>query len=106
MYKALAEEFRMRKSEGLVLDPNVLEIMNAEIIQAKMHDHQPVLVVGTLVQHINCVRNREGSIVEGKEDEVRASFYLLLFMREFNEKEGALEWKISERYLGFSQPYV
>lgn len=106
MYKQMSEEFRLRKAEGLALDSNVLEISNAEIVQAKMHDHQPVLVLGTLFQHINCVRNREGKIVEGKEDEVRASFYLLLFVREFNEEEGALEWKLSERYLGFSQPFI
>jgi import inner membrane translocase subunit TIM44 len=106
MRKQLAEEFRLRKAEGLVLDPHVLEISNAEVIQAKMHDHQPVLVLGVLLQHINCVRNREGQVVEGKEDEVRASFYLLLFVREFNEEQGALEWKITERYLGFSQPFI
>jgi hypothetical protein len=106
MYKQMAEEFRLRKGEGLALDPNVLEISNAEIVQAKMHDHQPVLVLGALIQHINCVRDREGKVVEGKEDEVRASFYLLLFVREYNEAEGALEWKVSERYLGFSQPFI
>jgi len=106
MYKQMAEEFRLRKAEGLALDPHVLEISNAEIVQAKIHDHQPVLVLGTLIQHINCVRNREGKIVEGKEDEVRASFYLLLFVREYDEKEGALQWKIQERYLGFSQPFI
>ena len=106
MYKQMAEEFRLRKGEGLALDPNVLEISSAEIVQAKMHDHQPVLVLGALIQHINCVRDREGKVVEGKEDEVRASFYLLLFVREYNEAEGALEWKVSERYLGFSQPFI
>jgi import inner membrane translocase subunit TIM44 len=106
MYRQMAEEFRLRKAEGLALDPHVLEISNAEIVQAKLHDHQPVLVLGTLIQHINCVRNREGAIVEGKEDEVRASFYLLLFVREYDEKEGALQWKIQERYLGFSQPFI
>lgn len=106
MYKQIAEEFRLRKAEGLALDPHVLEISNAEIVQAKIHDHQPVLVLGTLIQHINCVRNREGKVVEGKEDEVRASFYLLLFVREYDEKEGALQWKIQERYLGFSQPFI
>lgn len=84
----------------------MLEISNAEIVQAKMHDHQPVLVLGALIQHINCVRNREGKIVEGKEDDVRASFYLLLFVREYNEDEGALEWKVSERYLGFTSSYI
>lgn len=99
MYRSLAEEFRLRKAEGLALDPHVLEIGNTEVrapscrrsrscgsvaepmrawlgfaamqvIQAKMHDHQPVLMVGTLFQHINCVRDREGKIVEGTEDEV------------------------------------
>jgi predicted lipid-binding transport protein (Tim44 family) len=43
------------------------------VIQAKMHDHQPVLMVGTLIQHINCVRNREGTIVEGTDDEVSSN---------------------------------
>ena len=106
MHRSLAEEFRQRKAEGLALDPHVLEISNTEVIQAKMHDHQPVLMVGALIQHINCVRNREGVVVEGKEDEVRASFYLLLFVRTYNETEGTLEWKVNERFLGFSQEYI
>jgi hypothetical protein len=31
MYRSLAEEFRLRKAEGLALDPNVLEIGNTEV---------------------------------------------------------------------------
>jgi len=106
MYKSLAEEFRMRKAEGLVLDSNILEISNTEVIQAKITDGSPMLMVGTLMQHINCVRNRDGAIVDGKEDEVRASFYLLLFTRDFDEKEGALIWRVSERMLASSERYV
>jgi predicted lipid-binding transport protein (Tim44 family) len=106
MYGVMAEELRLRKAQGLVPDPHVLEITSAEVLQAKIHDHQPVLVVVALVQHINCVRDREGRIVEGSADEVRASHWYLLFARHFNEAEGALEWKVNERMLLSWQKYI
>ena len=105
-YRTLAEEFRIRKSNNLVLDPNVLSIEGADDVELKLNNKQPHLLLGATMQHINCVRKRDGEIVEGGEQEIRQSFYLLALTRVYDEEEAALIWKVSERYLHYSAPFV
>lgn len=40
------------------------------------------------------IRHRKGEIVEGHEDDIRATFYILAFQREFNDEEAELRWKV------------
>ena len=50
---------------GLVVDPTILDIDNVEVIAAKAEDKQaPIIVVQCMAQQINCIKNREGEIVE------------------------------------------
>ena len=50
---------------GLVVDPNVLSIENVEVLAAKAEDKQaPIVVLQFMAQQINCIKNREGEIVE------------------------------------------
>lgn len=98
---------RERKSEGLVASPDVLAIRNVEVIAAKAEDKQaPLLVLQFMAQQINCIKNREGEIVEGAEDEVRAVFYALAFQRDYDDEAGVLQWKIVEMAMLGDVPYV
>lgn len=38
--------------------------------------------------------NRKGEILEGAEDDIRATYYILAFQREFNDDEAELRWKV------------
>lgn len=38
--------------------------------------------------------SRKGEIVEGAEDDIRATYYILAFQREFNDNEAELRWKV------------
>lgn len=37
---------------------------------------------------------REGDVVEGSEDDIQATYYMLAFQREFLEKDAELRWKV------------
>lgn len=48
-----------------------------------------------MAQQINCVRKKkDGEIVEGSEDDIRAHSYICAFQREYDETKGELNWKI------------
>lgn len=38
--------------------------------------------------------SRKGEIIEGAEDDIRATYYILAFQREFNDDEAELRWKV------------
>jgi import inner membrane translocase subunit TIM44 len=55
----------------------------------------PIILLHFMVQQINCVRRKkDGEIVEGAEDDIRANSYVVAFQRELNEERGELNWKI------------
>lgn len=37
---------------------------------------------------------RKGEILEGAEDDIRATYYILAFQREFNDDEAELRWRV------------
>lgn len=55
----------------------------------------PIILLHFMVQQINCVRKKkDGEIVEGSEDDIRANSYVAAFQREYDEEHGELNWKI------------
>lgn len=97
VYKRLTAENQVRKKEGLIVDSNLLGIFNAEVIAVEMDkvEHRsPIILLHYMCQQINCVRNKDGEVVEGQEDDIKANSYLMAFQREYDEEDGALNWKI------------
>eukprot|EP00591_Stephanopyxis_turris_P013448 CAMPEP_0195509032 /NCGR_PEP_ID=MMETSP0794_2-20130614/2077_1 /TAXON_ID=515487 /ORGANISM="Stephanopyxis turris, Strain CCMP 815" /LENGTH=432 /DNA_ID=CAMNT_0040636143 /DNA_START=110 /DNA_END=1405 /DNA_ORIENTATION=+ len=95
VYNRLAAEIRVRKQEGLIIDPNILGIENSEILAAEIDEvnkGSPIILLHFMCQQINCVRKKDGTIVEGGEDEIRANSYIVAFQREYNDEEGELTW--------------
>lgn len=91
----------------MIVNPTILALRNVEVIAAKAEDLQsPIVVIQFMAQQINCIKNREGEIVEGAEDEVRAVYYALAFQRDYDEETGKLQWKIIEMAMLGAVPYV
>ncbi|KAG1693382.1 hypothetical protein DVH05_023468 [Phytophthora capsici] len=99
-YSRVNIAIRERKSEGLVMDPHVLSIDNVEVIEATAEDKQaPIILMRFQAQQINCIRNREGEVVEGSEDEVLAYYYIFAFQRDYDEEQETLRWKIVDLHM-------
>lgn len=96
-YSRINMAIRERKTEGLVMDPNILSIDHVDVIEATAEDKQaPIILVRFQAQQINCIRNREGEIVDGAEDEVLAYYYIFAFQRDYDDEQEALRWRIVE----------
>lgn len=37
---------------------------------------------------------RKGEVIDGSEDDIRATYYMLAFQREFSESDAELRWKV------------
>ena len=62
-------------------------------------------VVQFTAQQINCVKDKKGIVVEGKEDAITNNFYVLAMQRDWDENENELKWKIVEFMILGSLPY-
>ena len=62
--EVLTADIRARKTSGHIFDPNVLALDENTVILKKQEDGTPVIVAIYQVQQINCVRNRDGEILE------------------------------------------
>ncbi|KAG2512379.1 hypothetical protein JM16_008102 [Phytophthora kernoviae] len=99
-YSRMNIAIRERKSEGLVMDPHVLSIDGVEVIEATAEDKQaPIILMRFQAQQINCIRNREGEVVEGSEDEVLAYYYIFAFQRDYDDEQETLRWRIVDLHM-------
>lgn len=53
---------------------------------------------------IGFAMSRKGEIVEGDEDDIRATYYILAFQREFNDNEAELRWKVVDMMVVGGEP--
>lgn len=95
-FNKLSSEIRQRKADGIVLDPHVLDVRQGEVITIKPDAGKGNSTVAFqfMCQQINCVRNKVGEVIEGSEDDIRATYYMLAFQRDFLEQDAELRWKV------------
>lgn len=115
LYNRLSAEARARKKEGKIVDNNVLDITHAEILTCTVDDktisdgkgnNSPIIMLQFMCQQIHCVRNEDGKIVEGSEDDIRAYSYIAAFRRNYDEINGELNWKIVDFLLNGAIAYL
>lgn len=105
VYNKLAADIRTRKSDGISIDTNVLDIDEAQILIRYLEHEGPIVLVVYMVQQINCIRNRAGEIIEGGESDVVAKIYTLAFKQVYNEDEGLSDWKVVDYDLSPGETY-
>lgn len=81
-YAMLNASIRERVTEGIVMDTNILDVSEVELTAGRVLEDSPVLIVTFNTQQINCLRDKGGNIVEGREDDIRAVYYAWAFVRE------------------------
>lgn len=81
-YQMLNASIREREHANVTIDTNILAINDVELTAGKLLEDAPVLIVSFSTQQINCLRDPAGNVVEGKEDDIRAVYYVWAFVRE------------------------
>ena len=95
------------KEEGLRYDDaKIMDVEKMEIIAVQAEDNRaPIVVCQFMTQQINCIRNKEGDVVEGSPGDIRAYFYVMAFQREYDDANHELVWKVVDFQLGGGEPY-
>lgn len=102
MLERLTAIIKAQQTQGQFTDPTLLDTSDVELVEIKMLDDHPVIVVRFNCQQINCTRDKFGNIVDGAADDVQRVFYLWALQQEssgFVTKEGHSfppRWQLKE----------
>lgn len=93
----LGHLIKERKEKGLKADPHILDLEDVALMEARMVDGEPILLVTFSAQQVHCVRNKKGEIVDGHESKIQQIFYVWAMVRHFPEDPGTPpSWKLHE----------
>ena len=56
----------------------------------------PIFLFQCQAHQINCIRDTDGNVVDGRDDEIRSCFYAFALQRKFDEDAGELKWEVVE----------
>lgn len=93
---------REREVQGHYWDTRILDIAHIDMIGALVEDGTPYVTLTFVAQHVHCVRDKKGKIVEGSETELKSMFYVWKVRRDFENPH--FDWKITE--LGFQRLFA
>lgn len=105
VYSKLSADVRIRKQDGISFDDRILELDEAQVLMS-FHEQEPIIISSYAVQLVNCIRNREGEIIEGRPDAIIMRFYSMAFQQVFDEDLGTVSWKIVDYQMGKDEPWL
>ena len=105
VYNKLAQDIKIRQSDKIEFDPNILDIDESRVEMKLMDGTGPVILAIYMVQQINCIR-KNGEVIEGSENAVVAKFYSLAFQQEYDEETEEVRWKVADYEFGGDTPYL
>jgi import inner membrane translocase subunit TIM44 len=95
-YNTLSSIIEQRKQLGQRLEYKVLDLRSVDIHAARMMDDHPVFVMTFQVTSNMVVRDKQGEIIEGADDEVKKVFYVCAMRRDPEELDPLLAWSAHE----------
>lgn len=67
--------YNVTKAEGQISDSTILEYSDVDMVDMKMLDGDPVVILHFSCQQINCIRDIYGNVVSGSPEEVNRVYY-------------------------------
>lgn len=106
MLERMGGQMKLWQHEGQFVDPRVLHLSELELVEVRMMEGEPLVVLQFSCQQINCVRNKLGEIVDGAEDDIQAVHYLWAMQlsnaqltTEDGREYSAFTWQLREMVL-------
>lgn len=82
MVERLTGQYKFMTAEGQVIDSTILDTGEIELVDVKVLEGNPLVVVRFSVQQINCARDKFGNVTEGAPDDVQRVYYLWALQQE------------------------
>lgn len=75
MTERLIGMYKHYEAQGSRQDPTLLFVSDVELFDATFVENEPIIVVTFSCQQINCLRDKFGNVVDGREDEIHQVYY-------------------------------
>lgn len=75
MLERLTGIYKVTQAQGQITDSTILEYSDVDMVDMKMMDGDPVIILHFSCQQINCVRDQYGNVVSGSPEEVNRVYY-------------------------------
>uniref|UniRef100_A0A915CD97 Mitochondrial import inner membrane translocase subunit TIM44 n=1 Tax=Parascaris univalens TaxID=6257 RepID=A0A915CD97_PARUN len=99
-YNALAAVVKEYKKVNFsTIDSRVIDISKVEMVSGKMMDQGPVLIITFQAFMINVVKNLEGKVVQGDENNPVRVHHVWVMCRDMEEYNPAVAWKLLEVHM-------
>lgn len=82
MVERLMGIIKHQRAMGLVPDTTLLDVGDVELVDLKVLEEQPVVVLQFTAQQINCTRDGHGNVVDGAADDVHRVYYYWALQQE------------------------
>lgn len=105
-YKRLELQVKTIKQHGYKSESRVLDLSFPEVLQAKIFDQGPVLVISFTAQHIECVRDSAGKVVEGDAEKILRVTHVWALCRDQAELNPRAAWRVMEIHCMPSEQWI
>jgi len=94
VFKVFDDAITARESNGESLETNILEIKQADIVEARMDGRDALVTVKFVSDQTNVSRDRDGEIIDGDPDTVETITDIWTFRRDTGSQDP--NWALSE----------
>lgn len=67
---------REREVKGHTWDTRILDISNIDFLSCSVEHDVPFITISFVCQHVHCIKDKKGEIVEGSESEIKSVYYI------------------------------
>lgn len=96
---AFHQAITQRKTLGQVLDSQILGVSHVDIAKVALENGEPQLTVSFVCQHVHCVRDASGTVVEGAPGSIQGMQYMWNIQRAHGNSD--FDWEI--QFFGMQQ---
>lgn len=75
-YDSLQANVKVRMARNAFMDRRILDLSPVELVGFRLVQEEPTAIVQFQTQQVNVVRDTAGNILEGREDDIRAVYYM------------------------------
>lgn len=87
---------REREVLGHYWDPRILNVDHLDFQGASVENETPFVLFSFVCQHVHCIKDKKGVIVEGHPGEVKSVYYAWRLRRDFDNPD--FDWKIVDMH--------
>ncbi|XP_065201735.1 mitochondrial import inner membrane translocase subunit TIM44 [Planococcus citri] len=93
-YNVISAPLKEAIEKHLIFNSKVLDIDKTDLVMGKIMDQGPVLIISFQAQQIICMKDKNGTVVEGDPEKILRVSYVWALCRDTSELNPRAAWKL------------